>query len=269
MKLKMHGFYDKITDHLWHEGDTEPYIDCYDDSAILTANTPKEKSIALMIEPRSITPKGYAAIENGYWAHFKYVFTHDSKLLAEIPNARYLEVGAVWSYSDEPKTKFCSLCCSFKEMCELHMIRKELAYEFENSGIVDVYGDYKGRGSASWVDCSEYLKDYRFSIIIENYIDDNYFTEKILNCFAHKVLPVYWGARDIDKHFDKYGIFHVNSKSDIKEFVKIMSNSPGFGEIYYENVRESIEKNYRKVKAYSRVENWLFDTYGESLERMK
>lgn len=267
MKLRMHGFYDKIIDHLWHEDDTE-YIDCYDDSAITSCNTPKNKSIALVIEPRSIMPNGYKAIENGWWAHFKYVYTHDSKLLREIPNARLIHIGGVWSWSDEPKTKFCSLVCSFKEMCELHMIRKELAYKYENSGIVDVYGDYKGRGSEPWIEPSTYLRPYRFSIVIENYIDDEYFTEKICNCFANKVVPIYLGARNIDKRFNKNGILIARDKTDIEQFIESINRDPEYAEICYNNAKAAIEDNYKRVKMYRNFEERFFLVHGLDLEQM-
>ena len=267
MNLRMYGFYDKITKHKYVSG--EPYVNCYDDSAVQRVDTPDYTNIALMIEPRTIMPLGYEFLEKGGWKHFKYVYTHDSRLLDSIPNAKLILVGAVWGYSDVTKSKFCSLCCSFKEMCELHMARKELAYKYTDNPFIDVYGDYMGKGSVPWVLCSDYLKDYRFSIIIENNIDDYYFTEKILNCFAHKVIPVYWGARKIDEYFNKQGIFHVESKADIEEFVDIMTKNPELPEMYYDSVKNAIDDNYKRVRSYSRFEDWLFSNYGDDLEQMK
>lgn len=265
VRLKMHGFYDKIIDHAYVE--SEGFIDCYDDSAVQNCDTLVDKSIALMIEPRSIMPRGYEFLENGGWKRFKYVFTHDSKLLKELPNARLIYVGTVWYRSDVPKTKHISLVCSFKKMCELHKLRKELAYFYEDAPYVDVFGDYKYHRQMGWVEPEKYLRDYRYSIVVENYIDDFYFTEKILNCFANKVIPIYIGARRIGTCFESNGIVQICNPSILPEYVD--SIIYGYGsEAYYESKREYIEVNYEISKKYDRFENWFFKTYEKLLSEM-
>ena len=136
MNLKMHGFYDKILDHAYRAG--EPFIECYDDSAVSQCDTYPYNSIALMIEPRTISARGYDFLENGGWKYFDFVFTHDSKLLEKLPNAKPILVAAVWCESYKPKSKNISLVCSFKSMCELHRVRKNLAWLYENDSRVDV-----------------------------------------------------------------------------------------------------------------------------------
>lgn len=258
----MHGLYDKIIDHAYVKG--EPFIDCYDDSAVQDCDTYVEKSIALMIEPRSIMPRGYDFLtRNDNWKRFKYIFTHDSELL-KLPNAKLILCGSVWSWSDVPKTKFCSLVSSYKEVCELHKLRKELAYQYENSGIVDVFGDFKGKDSVTWVDSSEYLRDYHFSIVIENYIDDYWFTEKICNCFANKVVPIYMGARKINDFFDSLGIIKVNNINDIRFAICYLSE--GDYKRNYLARKGAINRNYNKVKEFDRFENWFFREYGGLLD---
>jgi len=261
MRLRMHGFYDKIIDHAYVEG--EPFIESYDDSAVQDCDTYANKSIALMIEPRSIMPDGYTFLLNGGWKRFKYIFTHDSELL-KLPNAKLILCGSVWSWSDVPKTKFCSLVSSYKEVCDLHMARKQLAYFYENRGVVDVFGDYRGKDCVPWVDSSEYLRDYRYSIVIENYIDDFWFSEKICNCFANKVVPLYIGARKIDEYFNKWGIIRFRDIETIKACIGLYSQDGG--KYAYDNMKKAIDDNYERVKEFDRFENWFFRTYGGLLD---
>lgn len=262
MNLKMHGFYDKIIDHAYIAG--EPFIECYDDSAVSQCDTYLYKSIALMIEPRTISARGYNFLENGGWKCFQYVFTHDSKLLEKLPNAKPILVAAVWCESYKPKSKNISLVCSFKSMCELHRVRKNLAWLYENDRKVDVYGDWQSETYQGWVEPLEYLEDYRYSIIIENYIDDIYFTEKILNCFANKVVPIYLGARNIDKYFNKYGIIKADRWQDIP---LIVNNLYKLGiEEDYKARKQYIEENYEKSRQFTRFEDWFFREYGEMLD---
>jgi hypothetical protein len=42
------------------------------------------------------------------------------------------------------------------------------------------------------------LVPFQYSIVIENAYRHNYFTEKLLDCFATKTLPIYWGCPESD-----------------------------------------------------------------------
>ena len=265
MRLRMHGHYDKIREHAYVKG--EEFIECYDDSAVQDCDTYAEKSIALMIEPRSIMPWGYDFLENGGYKRFKYVFTHDSKLLRTLPNAKKIIVASVWTRSDVPKTKDISLVCSFKEMCKLHKVRKTIADLYKDAPFVDVYGDWQSKVQTKWVEPEEYLRDYRYSIVIENYIDDEYFTEKILNCFANKVVPIYLGARDIGKWFNRRGIIQVDDWRDLAN-IEFKYFYPRTFKTYYDGIKEYIDENYEMSQYFSTFENWFFNEYGGLLDEM-
>jgi hypothetical protein len=45
-----------------------------------------------------------------------------------------------------------------------------------------------------------------FSIVFENASYDNYYTEKITDCFSNGTVPVYWGDPKIGESFDMGGI---------------------------------------------------------------
>ena len=86
---------------------------------------PKERKIALMIEPRGFLPKGYEYLENHY-DEYRYIFTFDTELL-KLPNALPIIYGTYWCSSNSIKTKGISMISSEKELCEGHIKRKELA----------------------------------------------------------------------------------------------------------------------------------------------
>lgn len=256
MRLKMHGFYEHFGNHKPING--EPYINCFNDNFCVQTSVPKN-SIALLIEPRSIDKRGYEWIEN-HPNQYSYVFTHDSILLKKLSNAKPILYCNVWGWSDEPKTKFCSMISSDKEMCELHKIRKNLANELKDK--IDCMGTFNGGRK---VDTYEAHAPYMFSIVMENYIDEIWFTEKICNCFANKTIPVYYGATKIDDYFNKKGIFHVESIENIEEFIGIMTSNPELARTYYENVKDAIEDNYKRVDKYRNFERWFFETYDDLL----
>ncbi|MFK5281932.1 hypothetical protein ACI3PL_20485, partial [Lacticaseibacillus paracasei] len=46
----------------------------------------------------------------------------------------------------------------------------------------------------------------QYGICIENFSHRGFFTEKLLDCFLMKTIPIYWGCSDIGTYFNKEGI---------------------------------------------------------------
>ena len=218
-------------------------------------------SCALMLEPRSILPHIYKWLDEN-WQRFRVIFTHDSKLLANCPNARLVLWGGVWNWSDKPKTKGISMVASFKAFAEYHKIRKELALIFDSWDNVDCFGTYKNE-NAPFVWSEDYLADYKFSIPVENYIDDYWFTEKICNCFANKVVPIYVGAKKIGEFFNMDGIIYVEDWHEIPNIVRTLDV-----DAEYKKRKKAIEDNYKRVKEYVKFEDWFFKKYDDLLEEI-
>lgn len=100
----------------------------------------------------------------------------------------------------------------------------------------------------------------KFSIIIENSTEMNYFSEKLIDCLLAKTVPLYWGCPNVFDFFDKRGIicFHT-----IDELIQII-NEINFEE-YYNRHSQIIEKNFELAKPYAynyskRVENIIKET---------
>lgn len=260
MKIKMHGAYDHFPNH--NPLPFEPYIDCYNDWQIKNCIEPN--SIALMIEPRSLQPDNYKWLEKNYHK-FRYVFTHDSKLLKKCDNAKLI----IWGFgngnytlfSDKPKTKCISMVCSNKEMCQEHKDRITLARRLnENIPKVDVLGTVDG---GKWVDTSQIYPDYKYSIAFENYIDDYWMTEKLFNCFANKTIPIYVGAKKVNEFFNMAGILTFKYWESIPSLIKNVD----FEKLYnHPKVQQAIDDNYNRVKQFGTFEDWFFREYGELLD---
>ena len=88
----------------------------------------------------------------------------------------------------------------------MHIVRKKLAFKCKNESLADTYGNFDG---GNYVNVEKYLKDYRYSIAIENDITPYFFTEKILNCFAAQTIPIYLGATEIGRFFNANGIIQI------------------------------------------------------------
>lgn len=101
---------------------------------------------------------------------------------------------------------------------------ENIKYPFENNNINNIY------------------KDYKFSIVIENSIEPEYFTEKIMNALLCGCIPVYLGCENIDKYFKNYVIkLSGNLNNDINKIKEIIKNPKKYyKKVPIEEIREII-----------------------------
>ena len=260
IKIKMHAMYDHFPE-LKPINDLEPHINCYSDTYVGKCTGPGP-NIAMLLEPRSMIGPAYDWVED-HESYFRYIFTHDSKLLS-LPNARMLNWADVWLTTDSKKTKGISLCTSPKDWCPLHHARLELYNYFKEHGGVDCfYGDWNNSDIPN-IKPEDYLEHYKFSIIIENDIDDFWFTEKILNCFATKTVPIYVGAKKIKELFNPGGIIQVVDYKHIPDLIKDIDLA-----LNYKVRLDYIKENFNRVEPFKTPwKERFFRDYGDLLEDM-
>ena len=259
LKIKMFAMYDHFPE-LKPINELDPHINCYSDTFVNLCKEPGP-NIAMLLEPRSMIEPAYDFVyENSHL--FRYIFTHDSKLL-NLPNARILNWADVWLTTDSPKTKGVSLCTSPKDWCPLHHARLELYNYFKEHGGVDCfYGDWNNSDIPN-IKPEDYLEHYKFSIIIENDIDDYWYTEKILNCFATKTVPIYVGARKIGNIFNEDGIISLPVE-DIPRIIDHLNVDEA-----YRYRKKAIEDNFKRVEPFKTPwKERFFRDYGDLLEGM-
>ena len=240
----------------------EPNEHCprmYCDGSIFHALVePKEPTdMLLLIEPRSLQPESYNKAMLHY-DRFRYIFTHDSQLLSFAPNALPIYYWRDYELKDVQKTKGISMICGTKDMCPLHHERMKLADAIKDR--VDVLGDYMGERCT----IDEAYTEYRFAVVIENYRDDWWFTEKILNAFSHKTVPIYYGARNINLIFNDRGIVVARKLWDIPDIIDILIDKDLQSE--YFRRQEAIKENYGVVQAYLDFEDYFFTQYGDLMD---
>lgn len=261
LRIKMYAMYDHFPD--CHPVEGLPYIECYSDTYVSECVAPAKNNIALLLEPKSMIGQAYEYVK-AHHDYFAYIFTHDSEFL-KLPNARYLNWADVWLTTDSVKSKGVSLCTSPKNWCPLHNARLALYKQLKDSGLVDCYyGDWNNPAIPN-IEAKDYLEHYKMSIIIENDIDDYWFTEKILNCFSTKTVPIYVGAPKIGELFNPDGIIQVEDWHKIPELVKNM-------DIWQEYTKrlEAINDNFVRVKVYEmKWKDRFFRDYGYMLEGLQ
>ncbi len=101
--------------------------------------------------------------------------------------------------------------------------------------------------------------DNQFHITIENTSMNNMFTEKLIDCFQTKTIPIYYGCPNIGNYFNINGIIHVNSITDI------ITETNKLTPEYYQTKLEYIEENYEKSMKYVSFDDLLYNKIIEIL----
>ena len=89
------------------------------------------------------------------------------------------------------------------------------------------------------------FEDSMFHIAIENTKEKNYFSEKIIDCFMTKTIPIYWGCPNITDIFDENGIIVFNDINHLNDILNDLKESD-----YYEKIKY-VENNYIISKKYA------------------
>lgn len=142
------------------------------------------------------------------------------------------------------KSKKISMISSTKNITIGQKKRIKFINDFSNQ--IDLYGN--GFNPIKLKD--DGLKDYMFSVAIENDKYDDYFTEKILDCFATGTIPIYYGTDNIGKYFNIDGIIKID------DFNIDDLNS----DFYYSKI-DAIIDNFEKVKDMEVLEDYIYKNY--------
>lgn len=228
---------------------------------------PKEKRYGWVCESSFIIPDVYNFLIHNHKVLFeKYynkIFTCDQSLLDLNANFVHCPVGSnypwvpkqQWKIYD--KTKLCSMFCSPKLRTEGHAYRHQIARLALDNGF-DVFGGAHGTPRTvvdprnPWNTKIDGVKDYMFSIVIENAVYDSYWTEKITDCFATGTIPVYFGTKKILDFFDADGIIFL-------EFNKEQEVLHSLSKQLYDSKITGIKNNFDTVNKIKLADDYLFD----------
>ena len=176
------------------------------------------------------------------------IISCDKELCAKYPKFIYSVTNAApWVVDRQifEKTKLVSMISSNKRMVPGHLKRLEFVNKFKDQ--VDLYG----RGFQE-IDCKEDgLRDYMFSIAVENAVYDTYFTEKLTDCFATGTIPIFYGCRGVTEYFNEDGIIFLDDEFDISTLTE---------ELYYSKM-DAIKDNYQRSLDFPVAEDFIYTNY--------
>lgn len=182
--------------------------------------------------------------------HFDIILVWQEELL-KLPNSKLFLplIGDCWVHGPVKNIEFAiSMICGNKKMLKGHLLRREIwknqkkitapkkfflsQFHDEGDNVDNNYIMEKNQPKGIVFEKS------MFHIAIENIKLDNWITEKIIDCFRTKVVPIYYGCPNIAEYYDIRGIIMIDS---VEEAINVCNNLTE--EDYYSRL-EYVEKNY-------------------------
>jgi FkbM family methyltransferase len=231
-------------------------------------------NILMIMEPNQLFGLHNYALQN--WDKYNIILTWGQEILDHCPNAVFHPFGISWldkeyiNNVDNIDKKFeVSFLCGGKQRIEGHHLRHKLYkrekeiiipkqwyytlpdYDYNNGHHTIV--QYEGKSPGY-----EKLKLWNsmFSICIENSSNRNYHTEKVIDAFLSKTIPVYWGCPNLEElGYDPNGFIYCNNDDEIINTVNKLTPDD-----YYSR-KEAIEYNFEVAKYYA-------DLFGRTREML-
>ena len=240
------------------------FVDDYAANINLVRAVNSKYKVAWLLEPKELKPNPYrAAYEHA--SEFDLVVTHDKELINKYSNCMHIQQAecrvAHEDWGIHKKTKLVSLIAANKKMMEGHRFRFTVAEKLHSKYKFDLFG---GAFNNRFENKTDALKDYYFSITIHNTIQDNFFTDGIVDCFALGTIPIFRGCPNIGDFFDKDGIICFNT---IEELDNILSNLTD--KDYYDRIN-AVKNNYEIAKRFKQTnEDQIMDSVMNFLNNLE
>jgi hypothetical protein len=201
--------------------------------------------------------------------HFNYVMS-PMKYLQELVGDRYIWIPCGGSrirpdnFGLWEKERLLSMVASQKQWTLGHKLRHQIVNAFP--GKMEIYG----RGYNDIIDKYDdarfgkvlAITPYYFSFAIMNSTFDDYFTEILTDVLAVGTIPLFWGTKNIGKHFNPDGIIQFET---IEELGKIL---PTLTPELYQSKLEAVKENIERAKPYITRWDWLYNNMRTKLESL-
>lgn len=211
----------------------------------LTKNDEAEIKILHLAEPTEIYSYIYENVDQ--LREFDKIYTYNEQILEEITNSELTEFGSCWlDFSDLNLNKLdhISFVTSTKNFTTGHTLRHNIFNFFESVNVINGLDIYQHKSPPFHPRRNDFFETSKFHVAVENAKEKNYFTEKLIDCFASKTVPVYYGCPNIGDFFNLDGMIIFNDYDDFLQKIGLVTP------IMYDEMQNAIEDNYERCKKY-------------------
>lgn len=178
---------------------------------------------------------------------YDLILAWNEDVLNNCKNAKKFMFGDCWVDKDfliEDKLNYISFLTSDKNFTDGHKMRQRVYDLLQRK---KRFGDFKIMAIKTpprILDKNIIFENCKFSITIENVTANNFFTEKIIDCFMSKTIPIYCGCPNISEHFNMKGIITFNTEDELIDILENISEEDYKKRLVY------IEENFNLAKQF-------------------
>ena len=195
------------------------------------------------------------SISQDIMADFNITFDENSEKNCRLPLwVCYLNDDIIDDYTNKinynviapKKSRFCSL---ISQQDNVSNTRSEIVYKLSKYKRVDCGGKFLnniGYIVPRGINCSgkiEHNNNYKFAITFENKDYPGYVTEKIVDAYKSKCIPIYWGHHDVIKDFNPSTFINANNFASLDELVEYIIKVDNDDKLYKTFFKEPIFSN--------------------------
>jgi len=201
-------------------------------------------NVLVQIEPSSVLDiHNLIKINHQLW---DVILTWNEDLL-RLPNAHHFLFGSCWidwSTYEPNKQKHCSFITSDKSYAPGHKLRQQVWDGLQDAEDLNGFTVIKHKSPPRIPDKNFLFETAKYHITIENEKTNNWITEKTIDCFASKTVPILWGAPNIGEYFNTDGIITFDTIEELKDILDNLDES------FYDDKQGAIQENYERSKQY-------------------
>jgi hypothetical protein len=229
----------------------------YTDMRIKEARSMPGKKVAWLLEPPSLSRTHYDNVLE-MMGEFDCVLSFWKPYLKAFGDrGLFYPLGGSWVEQSKQgihrKTKDVCIIVSQKKGAVGHRMRHSAVELFADRLHIDVFG----RGYKPFDSKAEILKPYRYAIVIESWVGEDYFSEKLIDAISMGCVPIYNGCPNIKDYFNKSGILTFDT---LKAMENILINVTSKHD--YNMRMDAIVNNFELCKQYQCAEDWIYENYG-------
>lgn len=216
-------------------------------------------------EPSSIATEINRTILKNKFS-FDKIYTFNQDILDKYHNALFFPKGTSWldlnqlKINKKPQVSFLT---SSKNKTFRHNLRLSV-YDYLNSlDCINQMEIYHHKSPPFINERNVFFENALFNIGIENGKLKNYFSEKIVDCFVSKTIPIYCGCPNIGEWFNTDGIITFNDLEDLKYIFSYIN------EDYYNSKQDAIEENYKIAYQFCGENSYINRVTNQLIEELK
>jgi len=206
--------------------------------------------------------QAFAGRVEACYEQFDLILTYHDRLL-KLPNAvEFLPVGGWIGDISLDKRNQITYLMSSKIYTNAHRLRFMILRSLGNKKQIGDFEFFMHRSPPRVPSKDPFYANAKFNIACENQIIDNMFTEKLLDCFTSRTVPVYFGCPNLEKYFDLRGVIQFWNMEQLEKILANLTPDDYESRLPYIQKNYELSRPYCEQNIYQRIENIVTQKLG-------